>query len=35
MGGCTSNMASTLVKQYGSDTILQYVQSMVGGKMVG
>lgn len=32
---CTSNMASTLLKQYGQTTILNYVQSMVGNNIVG
>lgn len=36
MGGlCSSGMTSTLVKQYGSTTILNYVQSMIGGNMIG
>ena len=35
MGGvCSSNMTSTLVKQYGTDTILKFVQSFIGGNMV-
>ena len=31
---CGSNMTSTLIKQYGNDTILQYAQSMIGSNLI-
>lgn len=36
MGGmCTSNLTSTLLKQYGQTQVLNYVQSMVGNNIIG
>lgn len=32
---CTSNLTSTLIKQYGETQVLNYVQSMVGNNIVG
>lgn len=32
---CGSNMTSTLMKNYGTDTILQYCQSIMGNNIIG
>lgn len=34
MGGCTSNMSSTILKQYGTEVALQYAQSIIGTNMI-
>lgn len=31
---CSSNMTSTLMKQYGQENILQYVQSKIGSNLL-
>lgn len=35
MGGCSSNILSTMIRKYGEDKIMKYIKSTIGGNFIG